>query len=744
MKTLNQSTASLDDTRRRVLFNLLKERYAYNPDITDDYIQREMDRYLALLNQGTPILTPRPQSGMTDADKINEEMQESQIDIHTVFQQLEHTARQINQHQKLNQSIMADIHLKIQKTEERLEAYRHLLVNRSAHAVIYETFLDYNSLEKDYAFYTERDGTIVSSANRLKLDVYKNAIKLPTIYTEDAVTNFAGLRVARIGIKSQLGGGFVRSRNPEHQIEKAFDSSMETFWSETIFTDAPLEVDMGADGFGISFGAACVFDVDFDRITRVNEITLTPFSEYPMEVVAVLAYSTDNKSEDPFILVSPVAQLSSKESVDVISYQFQEMACKRLRFIVNQKHYVKRDLIMAVEEKSITDAWLKTQGHYAVDERRIFNAVYSDQMELHPHWFYLDELLRRRDIVDEVVRSTTRVEEKVRVNKYEYQYGLSNLSILRNEYHSYGVYVTQPMVNQNIHVVTMEATEEHPSLDTIGLQVTNIEYYITDKPQPLPDDWIPIMPRNVRHNYCERLFPTLRDGKYKATTLFDIQHVSAVRKNGSPMMPTEYRLSGRTVTISSYNPSAIYTIDYIPEESASYVDFLARYTDEKSRVQTQLAIEPFTDLQKGNTIKLNYHPFVDKSQLHQQSFGWNPTYLSNVYLPIKVRMIMPDGQHVDQPSDKDDTTAIVVNKTDYFNPNVSLLEPFTGENYQYRVVGNELKFNANLPKGTQLIVEYPYLTGPIRMKVIMRRNLQEADGLTPFLHEYKVVFQSLV
>lgn len=745
MKSIQQATTGLDETRRAVLYGLLKERYADQDDITEDFILQEMEYYLESLAKGTPILKPRPQYELTNAGKINEEMQEAEIDIYTIFQQLNHVSERIDQHQKLNESILNDIKLKIKKTDESLVAYNQVLVDLAAHAVIYETFLDYNSLEKNTKFYTERDGSQVAPAYQLKLDVYKNALKLPQSYSENTLVNFSGLKVADIKITKQLGSGFIRTRNPEHTIDKAMDTSMESFWTESIMTDMPLEVDLGLEYYGVDFGAVCEMEVSFDSITTLNEITFTPFCEYPVEVVAILAYTTDNADEPGFEIVSPVADLKNTESTDIISYQFQDIVAKRLRIVINQKHYVKRDMIVELEEKTLTDAWLNAQGFIEVDADKIFRSVYQDRYEQNPSWFYLKEFMKNRDIVQQIQKYQTDMPvERIQVSKYEYQYGLYNLAINRNEHYPYGVYVTTPMTRQNIHVVTVEAEEEHPALTDAGVIVTNIEYYVTDKEDPTATDWIPIMPKNIPAIYSERLFVEFKDKKYKARLRFDVKKLLAVRKNGNPLLPSrDFEILGRSVIILNYDLSSVYTADYEPEDNAYAVDFLALYTDSNGKIKTQTRIDQFTGLSKGNQVELDFFPFIDKEVLYAQPLDWSPAYLSNTYVPIKVKLILPDGQHINPPADKSDTDAIIVNKTDYFNPNISLLEPFTGENYQYRVVENKVKFNTDLPTGTQVIVEYQYLTGPIRMKTIMRRNLHEVDGLTPFLHEYKVVFQSL-
>lgn len=120
MNALNQSTTSLDDTRREMLFRLLQERYVLQ-DVPDYYIKQEAEFYLNSLDSGKPITTLRPQVELTDALSINSEMEEFEIDIFTIFHQLNHVSQRINQHQKLNESIINDIQMRINKSHEQID-----------------------------------------------------------------------------------------------------------------------------------------------------------------------------------------------------------------------------------------------------------------------------------------------------------------------------------------------------------------------------------------------------------------------------------------------------------------------------------------------------------------------------------------------------------------------------------------------------------------------------------------------
>lgn len=754
MNNIKQSTASMDDTRRNMIYKLLEERYKYK-EVPKYYIEQEVDYFLEQLKEGKAILTTRPQSELTNAEDINLEMLESEIDIHTIYAQLEHVESQMNQHQTLNSSIINDIQARVYKADERMAEISWQLREDAVHVAYYDTFLDMGNMEKDGKFYTDRDGVQVAPGWYSTLDTNHNAIKLPMIYTENQLMSFSGVKLAEVKINKQLGGGFIRRRNPEHTPDKMIDDSMNTYWSESVYMDEPFRVNMGIDNYDIKFGAMCELEIVFDYVSNVNEITFTPFTEFPMQVVAILAYTTDNPDEEPYELISPTNVKKGQESADVMSFQFQNIVAKRMKIILNQQHYTKRDVLIDVDDKTLVDAWLDVQEKPKIAPDTIFKPVYHDQLEMNPQWEYMKRYLSHKDIAEEIQKyEDADAKNKMQVSKYEYQYGLYNVAIRKNNYYHTGINVTRPLAHANVRYVSLEAKEEHPILEEIEIPVTGIEYYITDTENPTKDDWIPILPKNIRRIGSERLIVEFKKEKYQAMTLFPSKHTYAVRKNGGDLLPiTDYTVSGRNVVIKEYDPTAMYTIDYEPDASAYEVDFLKRYTktelipSEKkiiSYIDPRKNIETFKEFENGNVVTLKYHPFIDKDKLNVQPIDWNPSMLSSKYLPIVVRVTLPNGKLVQQRTDKWDKTDIyLVNRTDYFDTNKSLLEPFTGKNYQYRVEDNKIKFNTVLPKGTKVTVEYPYLTGPIRLKTILRRNLPDAEGLTPFLHEYKIGLQTL-
>lgn len=739
---VRQSTTSLENTRRRILYALLKKKYE-NKEIDENFIQQEIEYYLQDANKGVPILSPKKLGDLIDVEAINDEFQEYEIDIHSLYQQLEHVGEQIKQHQKLNESVLKDVRVRMIDADKKLEAFRQSIVEHNVNQIYYETFLDRTHVESVSKYYTNKDGYEMPPDLHLEIDQSVNGIRLPLVNQENTLVNFAGVKLADIKVHTQIGGGFIRTKNPKHDISHAIDTSMETMWSESILVDEPLEVNMGLPYYNYDFGALCEVEIEYDSMTKVNEIAFTPFTEYPMEIVSVWAY-TDNNGEEDFELISPQSYMLSNESADTISYQFQDVICKKLRITFNQRHYIKRDLIMERKNKSLTDAWLKAQGHLELDSSLIFKPVYQDLFEDSPHWTYLNDFLKNHSIIEEITKTKKKIEpDKVQLSKYEYQYGMYNIASNYNEYHYEGVYVSKPLGEGNIHRVELITNEEHPILPELNIPITNIEYYVTDKKDPSKEDWFSILPANTENIKAERLFFTWKDGFYKARTRFNLELIDGVYCNGKRLLFLhDYEVKDNLITVYDYKPSMMYTIDYKPLENAYRVDFLEAHKKD-GKIIPQQSIEDFDHFYQNREIELEYYPFVDKEVLNNLPISWQPSYLSNDYIPMKIQIFLPDGEQISQPINPHDTHLSVENKTDYFNPDHNLLEPFRGDNYQYRVVGERVIFNTTFEKGTRINVEYPFLTGPIRLKAIMRRNLHNVVGLTPFLKDYKVTFQSL-
>lgn len=762
MNKLNTSATVLEQDRRKVLSEILKERYK-DATVTDFFIESEVDYILGTM-ENELVMKAYPQEELTNADSLNLEMQGFEADIRTIFSRMNYAEQRLNTQRKVTESSLNGIINTINDANRKIVEVGDERRKSESKSILYDDFTDYRNRELDKKYNTDSLGNGLAEAYELRVHDVDDTLRLPFINSENTLVNFAGVKVADLSIGTQVGEGLIRYRNPQTSLDKAIDTSMETYWSESILSDEPFRVNLGHEKYDTKFGATVELIVSYRRATEINEITLTPFVDFPMEVVSILVYDNDN-FENPYELVSPTAIHRNLEDKEVISYQFQRVIAKKVVLLLNQKHYVKRDMVVNVNDKSIVDAWLYAQGFTDVPPDYIYKPLYHDMRMENPQWEYVQEYLKNRDMMTELESYEGYDKDNtIMVSKFEYQYGLYNLAMNFNEYHDVGVYVTKPLTNLNVQKIKLETVEEHPKMENISTNVTSIEYYVTEKDDPKPEDWYAILPTNIKTIRGEYINVDFKDSVYQATLRFSVDKIIDVRGNGIRLIPKiDYKIVGRRVIIMNYNPSLIYTVDYEPLHTAYTVDFLDRVTTRvfdpvKNRYNETVTAQKTTsqiDLRTAaNVVELEKTPFWDRSIINnieetsgneEKSRTWNPTYIDNIYIPIEVQIILPTGESIMQQVDKFDTGSIyLTNKTDYHNLNNSLLEPFNGTNYQYRIERNEIKFNTTLPKGTRILANYSFLTGPIRLKIIMRRSIIDEVGLTPVLHEYKIGLQSLI
>lgn len=764
---MKNTQVSLSDTRKSILREIIQGRYP-NSVLNDYFLDSEVEYYEGKVKDHL-TMEAFPQSEMTNANSLNQEMETLEIDLHTVFSRLNQTSGSIKTQRRNTESIINEINNSIVESNKKISELGNEVRNIGSQSILFDDFTDYRNKEQDNKYFTDRDGKQLAEAYQLSIHSVDDTLRLPVLNTENTLINFTGLKMADLSLGKQVGGGLIRHRNPVNNLDKAIDTSMETYWSETILTDEPFKVNLGKENYDLRFGASVELIITYQRATEVNEISLVPFVDFPIEVRAILIYDND-RMEDPYELVSPTAIHKSIEDKEVISYQFQKIIAKKIKIMLNQQHYVRKDVAVNIHDKTLVDAWLFNQGILQTPAPYLFKPVYYDMNMKNPYWRYAQDFLKDKDLF-KLADSYKNYDIKntISTTKFEYQYGLYNLAVNFNEYAEKGVYVTKPLTNLNIQKIELETNERHSLLENINNNVTGIEYYVTEKEEPTAEDWLPILPKNVKTIESELLHISFLKGQYEAETRFYIDKVIDVRRNGVRLdSQVDYSIIGKRVILNNYLSGYIYTVDYVPSGSAYYIDFLdnmkrrvfnPEYNRTEEYVDGQKKTERIGLTEATNLVKLQHSPFWDRGRIalmEQDALynmttsalkisNWNPTYLNNEYLPIEIQLVMPTGETISQPLDESDNIApLLVNKTDYHDLNRNLLEPFDGTNYQYRIERDEIRFNTVLPKGTRLIVSYVFLTGPIRVKIIMRRNIIDEVGMTPVLHDYSIALQSLI
>lgn len=705
-----------------------------------------LGQYMKMIEAGTPIMNITAVSDVIDADRLTEFFEGFEIDVMSAYTAVNMIGETINKHKMLNQSVLNTVELDLKTMDDKLDEYEAMLGVNGAQGLYIQRFRDSNSFADWSNDFKDRDGNTLAPAYACSLDVELEAMQLPLVSWNNQLIGPSGVHLASIKIDTQIGSGFITLKNPEHGVEKAIDESMETFWSESILTDAPFQVDYTEpdSGLRVKNGAICELVISFDYMTQMTQISLTPFTEYPMRMEGILYYDEELRVWEP--LIEPQQETGPEYFSSTISYEFPEITTRKLKIILNQIHYTKEDLIVSTKDERNKALWMKTTADTDVPSRYINKALYQNRAEEYPEWMSFLSRIKKQHTDLETFMKEFNADENYTLSKYKYDYGLYNISVYRNEYQDRGIYVSKPLPAVGVtKAVRISTKEYHP---IVGAQaVTDIEYEVSDG-----RSWYPILPDNKSVIDCELLIPAGTVAGYTQCKLrFKNTSDVSVRKNGLKLT-AGYTVNMGTVSIEGYDKSAVYTAEYTPDISAQTVDFLSKIPRVDGKLdlsQMQRSVEQFAGTDSNGYISLRYTPFVDRERLAALAADstWDPTYVQSSYFPINVHVVDAGGQHIDQLLNSSDHRATyLTNVTDYYDPDhISKLATFEASalNYQYQVFGDKIQFNTALPKNARIVVEYPFLVSDLKVRAIMRRNSHLYQGITPMLNEYIVSFETL-
>lgn len=685
--------------QRAVVKELLDAKKASGEIKSTLEYQTEFDAAIAKIEGGTLFTRERKQSGTTDAEAFNGTFTELGIDLSALYRALDGLEESTASHVRLTHSTLSSVHMRTKALNNTLTRQETLLGRRSADDLHVETFASNSGFTQQQTWYTERDGRQTSVDYRASWEPATESIRLPAAFTDNALRGAGGVRLGNIRITKQLGSEQMRAEHEIRSIDNALDEDPSTYWSESILMDQPIEVDMGEAYHGIDFGAAVELEVRFDHLSTVNEMLLHPFAEYPMDVVAVTAFETDDPEEVGRVIVQGPIELPGEKL-----FRFADTNAKRVRLLLNQRHFVRRDFLAS--DRTRRNLALQAGEPTEVDASLTADAVLS------------------------AIRKDTHQ----RLVKCEYQYGLYNVSFRRNEFHTTGIYVSDSIpVAGNIKNFRLETTESHPHVEGAPA-FSDIEYAVHDGNQ-----WHDILPFNKTAVDAELLLPKLNNGRHEATTRFVVASGFEVLKDGQPVGDKAVLLTdGQTVVFAEYDPSAFYTASYIPSPDTWSVDFAESARDFFGTLAPKRVVETFQGTNQNNTVQLSRHPFIDRARLNAEPYDYDASYLANDFVPIEVTLLDSSGYRIEQPFNEQQTTLAIRNRTDYLGGGTVYLDPFDDHTtfYQYVVEGDTIRFNVPIPSDTRVIVSYPSLVSDVRLRAILRRNSASHHGLTPVLEGY--------
>lgn len=706
--------------------------------------------------------TLRTQSGLTNADDYNQTAYELYLDILTTFGYVNELYATINSHQMLNESIVNTLYSSIAALNDKLDEYEAVIGTAGSPDCFIEGFRTQNHQETDPAYYTERYGEVMPIATYVRFNSEQENVTLNYTRQQNVMVYKSGVQLGEISITKQYGAGFIKARNSEAKLENAIDTSMSSYWAETILADAEMKVVgegfSNADGLGqtnrsyydLPRGALCEICLTFEALAKINEIVLRPFGNFPIDIIAIRYSLTDDEDDDTYDVVCPDNSkydwLNSKSIGQEYAFHFPEITCKKLYILINQLHCIKDTYMISCNQMFKNELWFNATYDGTEDaimeNTSVFAPLYLDRAAEDPVWRYVNNKIvtnKNLDINDLLINNNNKY---LPVTKYQYTYGFYNIAPNFVEFQKAGIYVSQEIeVDGPIDTIKLESEEEH-FRTTDGYIATDIEFYITTKKNPSYKDWKPICPMNKGYIYRERLqldydYCYLRHTAVCGNVVtFDKdgnQHVEMIRpivymndivmtEDADYILRYDEDDNVIAVEISNIDHFALYTVSYQPTDSSKELSLI----DETDPIPSN----SYEEIMGNGTgcYELQSYPFYSRT---------NPDLTSSY---VKIIDIVTN-KVLNQTNQENSPIQCVTNKE---HPEESYKNFIANSNkIQYYTNGRHIYFNQPISNLQKIEVNYPSFDCKVRVKAILRRNTKRDSWITPVLKKYKLEFTTL-
>lgn len=706
--------------------------------------------------------TLRTQSGLTNADDYNQTAYELYLDILTTFGYINELYNTINTHQQLNESIVNTLYSTIAELNDKLDEYEAVIGTAGSPECFIEGFRTQNNQETDKYYYTERYGEVMPVSTYVRFNSEQENITLNYTRQQNVMVYKSGVQLGEISITKQYGAGFIKARNSETKLENAIDTSMGSYWAETILADAEMRVVgegfSNADGLGqtnrsyydLPRGALCEICLTFEALAKINEIILRPFGNFPIDIVAIRYSLSDDEDDDTYDIVCPDNNnqewLNSRSISQEYAFHFPEITCKKLYILINQLHCIKDTYMISSNQMFKNELWFNATYDETADAKMenttVFAPLYLDRAAEDPVWRYINNKLvtnKNLDINDILITNKNKM---LPVTKYQYTYGFYNIAPDFVEFQKAGVYVSQEIeVDGPIDTIRLTTEEEH-FRTTDGRIATDIEFYVTTKRNPSYQDWHPICPTNKDYVYNELMqldydYCYLR---HKAVC----GNIVTYDKNGQPQVVMErpivymnditltedadyilrYDEDGNVyaVEVSNIDHFALYTVSYKPIDASKELSLI----DDENPIPSN----SYEEIMGNGTgcYELQSYPYYNRIQ----------PGLTSSYVKI---IDINTNQVLNQTNQPNSPIQCVTNKD---NPAESYKNFIANTNkIQYYTYGRHVYFNQPISKYHKIEINYPSFDSKIRLKAILRRNTKRDSWITPVLTRYKLEFTTI-
>ena len=706
---------SINNTRKSIVKEVIEEKY--KGILTDEDLKTYINKAMVYVNGANTITSNRVQEDNINGEEIDLTLKELYVDILTAFRavnEIDDYSTTVLENSKSNiNKILGDI----EKANSILEQYELYMKCKGNPAYIIDEFKNKNNFETNLKYYEERYGESIGSFTASVYDEESCTLILPKLRTSNMACYSKDVRVANVSLTRQYCSSYSQAKDKE-KINNVIVPNSEDVWGETILVDEPIRIIEENEHYSITNGALFELEIDFNASTVINEITIVPFSKYPVDLLTIKYSITGSDDEEPTYLVSNKAEdeaLKPISLIDTVTYRFANTTVKKIYITMNQLHYTRESFIYNTTDKLLNDVVHSIKNGFdinsTVNEDIIFKPVVKENEELNPALSLINDMLtsNKKLNVNEVLFSNEG-EDKNTI-KYVYNYGVNSIIPRNNEFDRCGVFVSKPITNMGgIKSVKIITDESHPK-NRNGDIVTDIEYYITSSINPTWSDWIPILPSNKQKIEIE-LLQMYNDLCYLR---FTAERVEGVWSDGISLNEDiDYFIKRKNgaiyaIEIPDFDPMSCYTVKYVPKV-ADALDL------------SSMAYNNVTEEFDGN----NKSMFELSNNINVSD--------SDIYIKI---VNTDTGKVIAKGNDLICVTDNYESYDSYKNFNSSL------SNYQYYTNGRYLYFNKAISSNYKIDISYKYCVNQIRLKAILRRNSKYDKHITPSINSIKYEIVSM-
>lgn len=715
-----------------------------------------------------------PQGEMLDSKLHNTSMSAIEEDLFLFYQLSETLDGHIKDHHYLSASEMAALLKIVENIHLRAEEIE--LLTHSTNK-LNEYIIEDMRLPRLMETNKETIYHIIGNTEDAHLD--QRGLTLKPKRAEDQLISSYG----EIQGKITMNGTAPAIFHKDNGIEKALDSSMDSYWLYHAMTDTPIVSNtktnwLSGNNYQNAEGLFVEIEMRLDKVLALSSITLSPFAPYPLELYGLYLYDNRDYAGTRTTIIDAKQKLVfhkqlkvdfASQPVGSIIIVLRQKSYTRESYIMNQQDIRNQELWQAlttderlvehlkepgesIEEfnlkqqmtgftmyRELVDKWAKQLNDH--NTKQVIDAMLdSIRNGLSPDHYDIDYTL----LPDEEGKEREKYQE---VRKYSYMIGLYQISFLSEEYYQESTALTKELpLSLNLNRVTLEVEEEHiyrqlPFGEKRQLSDIQYDFAVSGL------TWRPILPINHKRVENEILSrgpikgesPVFKEVffialalRFKLAAKNDIQ----LKRNGEPLPNDSFVISEdrKHIGIKSlyYMPAAIFSVSYLPSRESYIVavdDLLTTnkaipFTDEKGQLG-----ETFTAVVPGKPITLQHTPYIPK-----QSY---------------IKVSEKDGTLIPVKKEINDVTVwcdghFMHNVTNYVSASYDPSDLQLHDGYAFAQVGNTIYLGQpeDVTQFDNVKVDYNYKLMNMRMRITMKRGSYENVAQSPILKKYTIIAEN--